>query len=242
MLREVLLKSQLAGSVKFAVLYETLGRLEHESRGGRLAIPLSPSNAEVLRKDLKYLEENYFSHPSYLKLEGRPVVVLYLARCLERDLRGALGSLRDRVYLLGDLVYWHGPSLAALKAFDGVTAYNMHTNSSEVLGDFERLLLAKYGEWAKAAARAGVDFVPSALPGFDDSAIGRGNLPLPGSADLFRERLRIAFKYAGERGVVLVTSFNEWHEYTSVEPSREYGRTYLETLLEEIRTQSVSGR
>jgi len=50
------------------------------------------------------------------------------------------------------------------------------------------------------------------------------------------------YSLSTERGVVLVTSFNEWHEYTSVEPSREYGRTYLETLLEEIRTQSVSGR
>lgn len=247
--REHLLKSQLAGSIKFAVLYETLGRLKAESGPSGLAVNLSdPWNLERLRSDMRYLQQNYFNHPSYLKIDGRPLVEVYLARCMVGDVEEAMSALREEfgVYLLGDLVYWRidwpEDFLRKVKAFDGATAYNMHVNVLLVLADFEELLDLMYGEWSKVLSQLGVSFVPSAIPGFDDRAVRTGNMPLPRSVDRFHEQLLTALSYMSRPRMVLVTSFNEWHEYTSVEPSKEFGTSYLETLRDALRAYSRSRR
>lgn len=57
-----------------------------------------------------------------------------------------------------------------------------------------------------------------------------------------RERLRtrdswkVAAEFVGpEQPLLLVTSFNEWHEGTEIEPSTEFGDAYLR-LTEELAT------
>ena len=232
-LKNYILKSPLIGSIKIAILYESLGRLK--SSGGFLYLS-EAENQEVLIADFKYLEKTYFNHPSYLRINGKPVVELYLARAFRGNVGEAISKLREEVdvYLLGDSVYWQSPqdSSELIKYFDGLTSYNMHTNVPSTLANFEELLRDKYREWRRALETEGVDFIPSAIPGFDDRAVRTGNIPLPRSIERFREQLRIALEYSWPRKAVIITSFNEWHEYTSIEPSREYGTKYLEIVLE----------
>ena len=64
--------------------------------------------------DMLSFAKHYFANPSYLHIEGRPVVYLYLTRTLDRgrrrhDERGADVPEGARVrdpFFIGDEVYW----------------------------------------------------------------------------------------------------------------------------------------
>jgi hypothetical protein len=67
--------------------------------------------------------------------------------------------------------------------------------------------------------------VAATVPGYDDSVIRQpARLLLRNNAALFRKM------WAGAAGAdwVTVTSWNEWHEGTEIEPSAEYGDSYLQ--------------
>lgn len=55
----------------------------------------------------------------------------------------------------------------------------MHTNVPSILENFEEKVGEKYKEWLNEAEILGVNFILSALPGFDDRAVREGNRPLP---------------------------------------------------------------
>jgi hypothetical protein len=76
-------------------------------------------------------------------------------------------------------------------------------------------------------------FFPNAMPGFNDWGV-RPQEKHPRfypSPERFRSFLDMALKYVDPRmPVLMVTSFNEWHEDTQVEPSGKYGEAYLKVL------------
>jgi hypothetical protein len=66
------------------------------------------------------------------------------------------------------------------------------------------------------------------MPGYDDSHIGRESPKI-----ISRENgalYKKLWKAAGKANPdwVLITSFNEWHEGTEIEPSIEYGEKFVE--------------
>lgn len=242
-LKEYILKNPLIRDIKVGILYETLGRLRASIDRGILSIDLDdPYNREVMLRDLEYIADNYFSNPSYLRINGSPVVILYLARAFSgnvsnviKDLRAQLHRKGYDVYLIGDLVYWQDPRSPLerehIKLYDAVTSYSMYTNTREILEDFEENVARKYSEWLDVARSLGIGFVPSALPGFDDTVVRAGNMLLPKSPERFEKQLEIAITYIDRNlNMIILTSFNEWHEYTYIEPSMEDRYAYLEIL------------
>ncbi|MEM4969698.1 MAG: glycoside hydrolase family 99-like domain-containing protein [Sulfolobales archaeon] len=235
-----ILENPLADNIRIGILYESLGRLKVlRNEKDEIYIDMNdPDNVNILLSDLKYLAKNYFNSPNYLYIKESPVIELYLARIYKGDIENVISILRKemKLYLLADLVYWQNPSSEKdrIKVFDGITSYNMHTNVPEILKNFEYNLDKKYKEWSTVAEELNVDFLPSVIPGFDDSAVRSTNYPLPKSEKRFIEQLQIAKKY--NPSVVVITSFNEWHEYTQIEPDREEYKKYLEVLLNFIRS------
>ena len=220
-IKEHFLKNPLIPNIKFAILYESVGRLKVEN--GEISME---GNRQILLNDLSYLMETYFNSPYYLKINNKPAVVIYLSRIF-RDL--SLGDLRDKVYLIGDLVYWQDPrSESRIADYDAVTSYNMHTSVQDILNNFEYNVDKKYDEWLNLCSKIGKGFIPSALPGFDDRAVRKGNIPLPRSPERFKRQLEIARSHANL--MMVITTFNEWHENTQIEPSREEGMRYLQEL------------
>jgi glycoprotein endo-alpha-1,2-mannosidase len=225
-LRDVILKHPDAGKLKYAILYESTGRL------GRFARP----DYSRWIGDLTYLQQTYFDHPYYLRIDGKPVIFVYLTREYFRN-KGheALQEMRAKLpnlYLVGDDVFGSGYRAEWAKNFDAITAYDVYGQSFGRLGGTRAALqlLAKNYASAKAAANSvGVAFMPTIAPGYNDTAVRRGH---PGRAryftdvadsqegDIFRAMIKdVALPNLDPKcgRIMMVTSFNEWFEDTQIE-------------------------
>lgn len=245
-LRDHILKSPMMADFKFAILFESSGILP-VSNG---AIDLdSPENLQKLLDSFKYLQDIYFDNPHYLKIDNRPVVLLYLTRIFTGDvaaafqaIHGALLSRGGDVYLIGDEVYWGTDQSLAdehIQAFDAVTAYNMHTSIPDIADNFNNKVKDAYNTWKGRADALGVAFIPGIIPGFDDTHVRPADQhpPIPRSVDLFSSQLDVARNLVDPQlQMFMITSWNEWHEDTSIEPAQEYGFDYLDTLQRKLVT------
>jgi hypothetical protein len=132
--------------MKFAMFYETwnLGYV-----GGAESTPVTLQAELHFDSDMLALAQQYFSNPSYLHIEGRPVVFLYLTRTLTGNVAGMMQGARSYLeahgyadpFFIGDEVYWRvtpevqvpgGPVLTTqlqvsrIEQFDAVTGYTFY--------------------------------------------------------------------------------------------------------------------
>jgi hypothetical protein len=231
-----LLPAAESAGVDIAILYETPGRLD-----GEVSFDLSAEqNRTTLAEDMASLER-FFESSSYATIDGRMPVFLYLTRTFEGDIVGAIEEARAAVdhdlFLVGDQVYWQDPSdeqtQDVLEAVDAVSAYNMHTSRPDIDEGFVPDTISQYAAWEAELADSSVAFVPDVIPGFDDTAVRpeAGNPIIERRPERFREFVDdVGPLRDDDLDMLFVTSFNEWHEDTQIEPGEGYGTTYLEAL------------
>lgn len=229
-LKDYYLNARRSYDIKFCIHYESLGRL-----GGPPVDLSDPARRQRFLSDFEYLAETYFNDPRYLRIKGRPVVIIYAVRDY-RNADRAFAELKTKMrakgfdpFLIADVVWWTEAKdlnwTFLSKYFDAITGYNLY--SPDKVADFKREVASKYQEYKKRAMIEGLAFIPSVMPGFDN----RKTSQLPRSSEFFEDLWHIASRYFDqELPLIMVTSFNEWHEGTEVEPSLEYGTWYLELL------------
>ncbi|MEK9863920.1 MAG: glycoside hydrolase family 99-like domain-containing protein [Verrucomicrobiota bacterium] len=227
-LRDHILKHPQAKALRYAVLYESTGRL------GKFENP----QYDNLIPDFEYLSEHLFTDPQYLRIDGKPVVFIYLTRVYFRHQgEEALASLRSRfpeLYLIGDEVFGPGYKAEYAKAWDAVTAYDVYGQSVQIEGATRKgvsRLLRQYRQASQAAQSVGAAFVPGIAPGYNDRAVRSGHPGRPRyftdepesrEGDLFRSMIReVALPLLDEKAqrMFMITSFNEWYEDTQIEPT-----------------------
>ncbi len=229
-------------ALKFCLFYEAEGLLGLDPERG---IEFDAEKVETFTRHFRWMAERYFAHPAYLRIEGRPVVYLYLSRVYSGDHARALAKARvacaargHEIYLVGDEVFWHQPDPERLRLLDAVTAYNLHGPPEFAAlrdwGSFIEACDGVYQRWRASCETAGVDFIPGIMPGFDSRGTGGGDrhyvIPRvlsPGQApdSFFAAMAKMARRHVDPRRPrIAVTSFNEWHEGTQIEPSRDASR------------------
>lgn len=226
-IRNHILPHPRAAELSYTIHYESSGRLRRNNA----------TDYTNLIPDFRHLAENVFSDPNYMRIDDRPVVVMYLSRVFFKDDAGAtaLQGLRSTMaseygfdpYIIGDHVF-NGVADGAAN-LDAITGFDVY---GQVFGDgvvSERRIekLNRIYSSAKAEAdAAGVAFVPGVAPGYNDRAVRDGNLPaaryLPdqgfGSAmEAMLQEAVLPNTDAGIDELILVNSFNEWHEDTQIE-------------------------
>ena len=231
--------------LRFAILYEAPGLLGMAD--GKIQVDDATVRQRLIR-DLTYLARSFLDHPAYLRVEDRPVVFIYLTRAFSGDVQEVLDEVRAAVvdevgvdpFIIGDEVYWQAPAVHRLAPLDGVTAYNMHTSVAGIADGFADKVRDKYASWARAAAAEGVAFVPDVIPGFDDTEVRpeAAHPVIPRRPELFATQLEDALELAnGPVRMVMITSWNEWHEDTSIEPSESFDLDYLTVLQSQVTAQ-----
>ena len=233
--RDVILGHSRSGDIRFSVMYDWAIRF-----GSRFEV--TPERIAAAVADFDHLAREYFQAPTYLKASGRPVALIYVTRALTGDVQGLIGAIRDAcaaqgsdVLLGGDEFFFVGaPSSAKIALWDAIFGYDCYAGRGGYWGASGTLDLfrRRTEEYRQAALSSGVKFLPSILSGFNDRAIRRtcaDNPALsrqlaPGEAhtSLFRELLlNVALpKIDGDLPLIAITSFNEWHEDTQIEPTK----------------------
>ena len=89
-----------------------------------------------------------------------------------------------------------------------------------------------YAQLVKTCREAGKIACATVIPGYDDSNIGRARAIVAErkNGQLYRELWDLAMQARPDW--ILITSFNEWHEGSEIEPSKEHGRFYVELTRE----------
>jgi len=107
---DAFLKARNLNDIHFCLLYET-SDLGFDA--GSEATPVTPSVESTFDSQLLQFAETYFTNPQYLRVGGRPVLVLYLSRTLTGDVSGMITQARDLLrqhgfdpFLIGDEVFW----------------------------------------------------------------------------------------------------------------------------------------
>ena len=254
------------GSHKIALFYETNGRI------------LPPDySLEVVGPDIVHMCENYFLHPNYYTIDNRPVIFVYVTRKYYQFgvlddilllMRNAASEYGYNPYIIGDQVFQSAPKggYAPFTLLDAVTNYDvrggMNLPGNYVTQSGVDYFYSKQKDWKTAANLQGCAFVPPAVPGYNDRAI-RLAVGLPAvsrrltafaeEGSLFRATLRGARALADSKTsyLMMINSFNEWHEDSQIEPVvggieasaplnltqgleyKAYGELYLNILKEE---------
>jgi hypothetical protein len=165
----------------------------------------------------------YGSSPAFYRYRGVPVIFVYgraVGEMSRDQWKDALDRVRKthRVFVVGD-----GEDPALYSVFDALHTYN--PVGAVVQGADMKALYQKLTEQAKNARRVSTVTV---IPGYDDSHVGR---PKPIIAPREKGRLYLRLwndALDADPDWVVLTTFNEWHEGSEIEPSVEFGDDYLQ--------------
>lgn len=301
---EGLLRAKNLDDIKFCIFYET------QDLGFDNVLGITLMTREKMDRfvaDVRQVAKDFFNHPSYLKVAGRPVIIFYLTRSVYVNYQEAFTRLREALkedgfdpYIIGDEIFWKvieakgswdqskpkpkptdstQPQVERARLFDAVTAYNMYEGGKGHHAGYG----AESGHVAEVAAkyklyrdklRGKAAFVPNIVPGYNDRgvrlsvnhyAIPRQWAPGDPQGSFFAQSFqRLAFPFVDPTlNMIMITTFNEWNEDTSIEPIKKaaptnrdqsksgrdytqgyfyagYGTTYLEVLRDQVI--AVAGR
>ncbi|MEM2186161.1 MAG: endo-1,3-alpha-glucanase family glycosylhydrolase [Thermofilaceae archaeon] len=191
--------------------------------------------AEQVARELSYVLSRYSKHPAFLKIEGRPVVFVYAVEAYSRDPEFWRGVLRSAEESAGVKAIWIADTFntAYLTVFDGLHTYNpiWVRDHAATYAEQSRLVKSFISVGEGAAVRK--LWAATVNPGYDDRKIRRpGAYVAREEGGYYRRTWEAAI--ASEPDMILICSWNEWHEGTEIEPSREYGFQYLRMTREYV--------
>lgn len=228
------IKNRLEGTkIKFCILYESgeLPSLDWDNTTTR----------NKFKNDLLYIANKYFDHPSYLKIENKPVIYVYITRGFTGDHSLGIQEARQALLDKGYEIFFIADGMNNLKILNDYDALSLYLGlengdcmsrdgsypyQNDCFDDIEFL----WNFFKSKAKEAGIKFIPNVAPGFNKD--GWGSNPnefwacpprihpdsshvsvLSKMCDLAKKYIDSSFNY------VTITSFNEWHEDTQIEPT-----------------------
>ena len=200
--------------LKITVYYETVP-------------PRGAPTAEGAVNDLVYIMQKYGKHPAWLKVGGKPVIFIYARALGELKVEGWEKVISDfaakypgGAVFLGDQI-----TAAAARVFDGIHTYNpTGLTKGKSLEEIRSWARTRFPEWVKTAGPERIACV-TIIPGYDDSCQPSRKPPRPITNRYDGDTYKVMWEQAiaANPDWVLVTSWNEWHEGSEIEPSAESG-------------------
>ncbi|MDW8222039.1 MAG: glycoside hydrolase family 99-like domain-containing protein [Gemmatales bacterium] len=184
-------------------------------------------------EDALYILSQYGEHPAWLRVQGKPVLFVY-ARALDQL---GLDNWRRVVSQVAQKkppgALWIGDRLSkeAARVFDGLHTYNIteHT-AGKSPEQIRRWAREQFPHWVRLAQPDKISCL-TIIPGYDDTKLAERKPPRPVTRRHDGDTYRVLWEeaLAAQPDWILITSWNEWHEGTEIEPSVEHGSRELQT-------------
>ncbi|MGC8668135.1 MAG: glycoside hydrolase family 99-like domain-containing protein [Chthonomonadales bacterium] len=211
------------------------------------------SSIEDCRAAARYWIQHYFRQPEYLRISGRPVVIIFSPYRFREDLgsegvRKALDAMRAEcvsagikpVYLMACVGGPGDGGEAANEGYDAVTAYNwpgLAMPPGTLRAPFRTLIEGYVRNWQSLVEQVPIPLMVPISGGWDSR-------PWHGDADLvrtgrtpalFRRHLADAKTFmqshpAKTLPLAIVEAWNEFGEGSYIEPHQEAGFAYLDAI------------
>lgn len=236
-------KARYRSLLKFCLLWANHNPPDTSSREDCLAVT-------------RFWIENYFRRPEHVRLDGKPIVIIFAPENLTHDLGGSgqvravLEAMRGEcvraglpgLYLLARVNDAAQARLAATEGYDAVTSYNwphLGVPAGEMRAPYATVLEGYRRQWQHILATADIPLVPPVCGGWDSRPwLGENNFIRFGRTPaLFEQHLRDARAlldnhpaHARLRNMLIIEAWNEWGEGSYIEPHTEYGFGYLDAV------------
>lgn len=204
--------------LKVTVYYET-------------APPKGQPSVEGAVGDLAYIIDRYSKHPAWLKVQGKPVIFVYGRAVGQLKLTGweqVIDQFTAK-YPGGAVFIGDGISSEAARIFDGIHTYNpTGATKGKSVEEIRSWAKQTFPKWIKTAGPDRIACV-TIIPGYDDSTLPSRKPPRPITGRYNGETYKTMWEeaIAANPDWVIVTSWNEWHEGSEIEPSAEPGNQDL---------------
>jgi hypothetical protein len=239
-IHDALMKSRYVSKMKFSIMWENQAR-------GKAGVA---DEADLLGNLLPFWLQNYFRHPSYLKIDNKPLLFIYRPEFLVQDLgsaahvHAAFQKMRqachaagfDGLHLLGEYRGLDANHLRLMKSLglDYTFAYCWHVQGSPAP---QRAIAAQLDYIVKTRALGILPEVVTVSQGWsgwhDEGSIWK--IPPEDYKELLRRAKAVVEGFpAAELGsrILLLDNWNEWSEGHYLAPHREYGFGYLDAVRE----------
>jgi glycoprotein endo-alpha-1,2-mannosidase len=222
------LMPNLAGTnMTFCLFYETTAFYEGKWTFGAAEV-------QLFYDHIKHMNDNYFTNPNYWRVDGKPVVMVYLSREMNGAYAEALARVRKdfNVFLIGDDFHFGPPDPDRHKNWDAITIYNVHGISAfdgypKATGLVEGVR-SNFRKHKQAIAANGTRFMANAIPGYNDRAVrlAAGHYPIPrkmaadsAEGSTFNQMLGMSLEEGDADLGTAICSWNEWWEDSQIEPT-----------------------
>jgi hypothetical protein len=190
--------------------------------------------ADRAQDDMRYLAAHWLSRPGHLRIDGRPVLLVFGPEYLSD---AQWQSVLDDMPSNPAFITLHQRREPA----DGLYAWPPMWASENGVLTPERL--AVYFERYAERAADSTYSIPAAFPGFHDIYAEAGAQESHGvlhhrDGATFDETLAVAMSSGTE--IVQLVTWNDFGEGTAIEPTREFGYRYLERVQAAVRERSGS--
>jgi len=214
-------------------------------------------NKTTLKEDFSHINGTYFNSSRYLRLENRSVVILadfpeYLNKNLSIEKVNSLFfELKQNYSLYLIPAFWPDQLSDAnvlndsRRIYDAVTLWGSTTivefNQTISYSKYVNKTRNYFEKWSKISTNHDVPFVPLICPGYNNVIYAYMNKTwnpdtnstwwaiVTRDPEGFRDVCQLARDYATPpHKMVLIFTWNDFKEGTSIEPTEDYGFTYLD--------------
>ena len=173
---------------------------------------------------LHHAAATHMAHPAYVRVDGRPPLFFWRQSALDpatwNDIRAQVDPVRSAIWIS------EGVETAYMGVFDGLYLYSNSWNPPADLTATNQKFAARVRS-ASAQFGAYKSWAATVMPGYDDLRIRPGNgFRTDREGGAYYDRAWQA-ALASAPDWIVITSFNEWPEGTYIEPSQNYGDTFL---------------